>query len=177
MEENELVISAQNGNREALARLLYNNYEIVFKYMIKFTLDKTAAEDITQETMARAIEKFSKFDSAKAKFSTWLIAIAQNIYLDQVRKNKNQRKYIEGSGSHTLESIIEEPVYYDDSCIKMQEALLKLKEEVRVPIILKHYYGYSYEEIAGKMKILTGTVKSRIHNGLKALKKELGEDE
>lgn len=175
MEENELVISAQNGNREALARLLYNNYEIVFKYMIKFALNKTIAEDITQETMVRAIEKFNKFDSARAKFSTWLIAIAQNIYLDQVRKNKNQSKYFERS--HILESIIEEPVYYDDSCIKMQEALSKLKEEVRVPIILKHYYGYSYEEIAGKMKILTGTVKSRIHNGLKTLKKELGEYE
>lgn len=171
MDETELVKKAQSGNKEAMAQLLYSNYEIVFKYLIKFTLNKTVAEDITQETMVKAIEKFNKYNAEKSKLSTWLITIAQNIYLDQIRKNKNQKKYL--VEIDTIEELAEDPVEYDDTCEKMQEALTKLKEEVRIPIILKHYYGYSYEEIAEKMKIMTGTVKSRIHNGLKVLKKEL----
>lgn len=44
-------------------------------------------------------------------------------------------------------------------------------------VILKHYYGYSYEEIARMMRIAEGTVKSRVHNGLKRLRKELQENE
>lgn len=175
MEEHELVIQAQNGNREALARLLHNNYEIVFRYLIKFTLDRITAEDITQDTMLRAIEKFDLYNSEKSKFSTWLITIAQNIYLDQLRKNKSQKKYVEEGD--IVERLIEKTDSYDDSWNRILCALSRLNEEARYPIILKHYYGYSYEEIAKKMKILTGTVKSRIHNGLKILKKELEEYE
>jgi RNA polymerase sigma-70 factor (ECF subfamily) len=166
-----LILQAQNGNKEALARLLHSNYEIVFRYLIKFTLDRITAEDIAQDTMVRAIEKFHMYNIEKSKFSTWLITVAQNIYLDTIRKNKNQKKYIEDGD--IVERLIEKADNYDDSWNRILEALSKLKEEVRLPIILKHYYGYSYDEIAKKMRILTGTVKSRIHNGLKVLKKEL----
>jgi len=57
------------------------------------------------------------------------------------------------------------------------DALSKLDNIIRFPLLLKHYYGYSYEEISKKMSIPLGTVKSRIHNGLKFLRKELGCDE
>jgi RNA polymerase sigma-70 factor, ECF subfamily len=171
MEEQELVIQVRNGNQEALARLLHNNYDIVFRYLIKFTLNRITAEDIAQETMLRAIEKFSRYDDEKSKFSTWLITIAQNIYFDQLRKNKSREKFIENGD--LVERLLQKTEDYDDSWNRILEALSELKEESRLPIILKHYYGYSYEEIAKKMRILTGTVKSRIHNGLKVLKKEL----
>ena len=171
MEEQELVLAAKNGNKEALARLLQNNYEIVFRYLIKFTLDRIIAEDITQDTMLRAIEKFHLYIPEKSKFSTWLITIAQNIYLDQLRRNKSMKKYIEEGD--ILESLVNKTEIYNDEWKRILEALSKLNDETRLPIILKHYYGYSYEEIAKKMRILTGTVKSRIHNGLKVLKKEL----
>jgi RNA polymerase sigma-70 factor (ECF subfamily) len=57
------------------------------------------------------------------------------------------------------------------------DTLAQLPQEVRVPIILKHYYGYAYEEIAEMMDLPAGTVKSRIHNGLKQIRKEMDADE
>lgn len=175
MEEQELIVRAKNGNKEALARLLQCNYEIVFKYLIKFTLDLNTAEDITQDTMLRAIEKFDKYIQEKSKFSSWLITIAQNIYLDLIRKNKTKKKYL--AEGDVLESLILKTEIYDDTWKRILEVLSKLNEDTRFPIILKHYYGYSYEEIAKKMKIMVGTVKSRIHNGLKVLKKEMETNE
>ncbi|MEY9865725.1 RNA polymerase sigma factor (sigma-70 family) [Peribacillus sp. B2I2] len=53
------------------------------------------------------------------------------------------------------------------------EALGHLKADFRVPIILKHYYGFSYEEIARIVKVPEGTVKSRVHKGIKTVRKEL----
>ena len=85
------------------------------------------------------------------------------------------KKYFEEGD--ILENLVYKTEIYDDSWKRILQALSKLNEETRFPIILKHYYGYSYEEIAKKMKILTGTVKSRIHNGLKTLKKELEANE
>jgi RNA polymerase sigma-70 factor (ECF subfamily) len=53
----------------------------------------------------------------------------------------------------------------------------QLDVEVRTPILLRHYYGYTYEEIGSMIGIKPGTVKSRVHNGIKMLRKEWEGDE
>ena len=166
-----LIEKAGKGDRESMARLLYDNYEIVFRYMLKFTLNKSTAEDLVQEAMIKAIEKFNLYDPAKAKFSTWLIAVAQNIYLDNIRKIKRQQKYIEQDLQ--LEDLCITTDERDESWRSVLDALTKLSDDIRTPIILKHYYGHSLEYISTIMKIPVGTVKSRIHNGIKAIRKEL----
>lgn len=169
--QDHLIEEALSGNRHSLAKLLYENYEIVFKYLIKFTLNKNLAEDLVQETMVRAIEKFELYDPAKAKFSTWLIAISQNIYLDGIRKGKMEKKYIDAEIQ--LEDLYDLPVEHDEDLGRVLEALSKLSDESRIPLVMKHYHGYSLEEIAKIMSIPLGTVKSRIHNAIKAVRKEL----
>jgi RNA polymerase sigma-70 factor (ECF subfamily) len=64
----------------------------------------------------------------------------------------------------------------EDSFRRILNVLARMEDIVRLPLLLKHYYGYSYEEIAKKMSIPLGTVKSRIHNGIKVLRKELEYD-
>jgi RNA polymerase sigma-70 factor (ECF subfamily) len=169
--EEHLIEEAFAGNRHSLARLLYDNYEMVFKYLIKFTLNKSLAEDLVQETMVRAIEKFELYDPVKAKFSTWLIAIAQNIYLDGMRKRKREKKYMEDDPQ--LEDLCSLQAEYNEDWHRVLEALSHLSEESRFPLVSKHYYGYSLEEIAKMMMLPLGTVKSRIHNAIQAVRKEL----
>lgn len=57
------------------------------------------------------------------------------------------------------------------------QALGQLEERIRMPVLLKYYYGFSQEEIANILDVPTGTVKSRLHTGLKQLRKELADDE
>ena len=174
--DDELVNRAKGGNHEALALLLYKNYEIVYKYLVKFTLNINMAEDLAQETMVRAIEKIELYNPEKSKFSTWLITISQNIYMDHLRKVKRESKYIEESISKDealTEILAVQDKEYDGTWDAILNALLKLSEELRYPVVLKHYYGFSLEEISSKMSIPLGTVKSRIHNGIKTLRKEL----
>ncbi len=171
--QDHLVEEALSGNRHSLARLLYDNYEMVFKYLIKFTLNKSLAEDLVQETMIKAIEKIRLFDAEKAKFSTWLIAIAQNLYLDSIRKKKREQKHIEEEMQS--EGLYDAGKEHDEDWERVLEALVRMPDESRIPLVLKHYYGYSLEEIAGVMSIPLGTVKSRIHNAIKLVRKELGD--
>lgn len=173
--EEHLIEDAKNGNRHSLAKLLYENYEVVFRYLIKFTLNKTLAEDLVQETMVRAIERFELFDPDKAKFSTWLIAIAQNIYLDGIRKRKREKAHIDEELQ--LEDLYDLQTEHDEDWDRVLVALSRLPEESRIPLVMKHYHGYSLEEIAKIMSIPLGTVKSRIHNAIKAVRRELEHDE
>ncbi len=60
---------------------------------------------------------------------------------------------------------------------QLLELLGELKDDLRIPIILKHYYGYSYDEIASMLQIAEGTVKSRVHKGIQLIRKGLMEDD
>ncbi|EFV78829.1 MULTISPECIES: RNA polymerase sigma factor SigY [Cytobacillus] len=170
MEEKDLIISAKRGDQLAFAMLFKNNYPFLVKYLIKITMNPDAAEELAQETMAKCVEKIGLFNG-KAKFSSWLISIATNLYIDQKRKSKRERNWkaeeeVSRRMKWHLESRNEE---WNDAL----SALGKLKDEIRIPIVLKHYYGYSYEEIGEMMKISSGTVKSRVHNGIMSVREEL----
>lgn len=170
MEEKELIQRAIKGNNHALAMLFQQNYPFLVKYLIKVTMNTDLAEELAQETMAKCIEKIHLYQF-KSKFSSWLIAIATNLFIDQQRKRKREKDWRLHEEQFRklkwhMESRHEE---WNDALT----ALGRLSEDVRVPIILKHYYGYSYEEIGEMMRISPGTVKSRVHNGLISLRKEL----
>jgi RNA polymerase sigma-70 factor (ECF subfamily) len=177
----ELISEAKSGSNYALGQLLQQNYSIVYKYILKASLDCQLAADITQDCMVRVIDKFAYYDPQKSALSTWMITIAKNLLIEEYRRNKRKRGCIEQLELYGENGAADTP-YQDqvnDFIMKDEvlSALNKLSEKERIPIILKHARGYSYEEIAKILKIPIGTVKSRISNGLKSFKKELERNE
>jgi RNA polymerase sigma-70 factor, ECF subfamily len=166
----ELVKKAQKGDHHAFALLFKENYPFLLKYLMKVTMNPDTAEELAQETMAKCVQKIQLYNG-KSKFSSWLITIATNTYTDQCRKKKHEKRWQE-------QEVIDRKMkwHFETRNEEWNDALTalgKLTEEVRIPIILKHYYGYSYEEIAELMKISAGTIKSRVHNGLITVRREL----
>jgi RNA polymerase sigma-70 factor (ECF subfamily) len=170
MDESTTVEEAQKGSRESLNRLVADNYGIVKGYMLKITGDISLAQDITQEAMLKAVINIRKFDP-RAKFSTWLITIATNIYRDYLRKNKRLEFTDED-----IDAAVEGPEEAALNSIQAREAMdiLKgLQYEKRAVFILKHYYGYKYEEIADMLKCPVGTVRSRLHYCVEYIRSEM----
>ena len=58
----------------------------------------------------------------------------------------------------------------------IKRALLELPAEKRIPLILKYYHDYSYQEIAAVLKIPVGTVRSRLHSAVRQLREQLVEE-
>lgn len=170
----DLVRAAQRGDSVALARLLQMHYLAVKKYLVTVTFDRTLAEDLTQETMIRAIQRIGQF-GGRAKFATWLIAIATNLYMDWLRRQKRERRLEEEQADvlRTAADSLDPGADWRD----LLERLAQLPRDVSLPVVLKHYYGYTYEEIAEWMAIPVGTVKSRIHNGVRWLRKGVDDGE
>jgi len=94
MDDPNLIRQAQRGDQVALARLLQQHYLPVKKYLVTITFDRNLAEDLTQETMIRAIERIGQFQG-RAAFSTWLCSIATRQYLDWLRRQKRERRLTE----------------------------------------------------------------------------------
>jgi RNA polymerase sigma-70 factor (ECF subfamily) len=122
--------------------------------------------------MMKAILNLKKYIH-KTKFSTWLIKIATNVFRDYLRKNKNLCEI-----NDEIESISTGP---EDIAVENSELhvifeiLNNISYEKRAVFILKHYYGYKYEEIAEIIDCPIGTVRSRLHNCINCIIKELEE--
>ena len=174
MDEKELINSAKKGDHRSFAMLFRNHYPLLVKYLMKITMNPDVAEEIAQATMAKCVEKIHLFNG-KSKFSSWLISIATNMYIDHHRKKKREREWHEGeAASRKLQWQMESK---NEEWTDALAALSRLTDEMRIPLILKHYYGYSYDEIGEILNIAAGTAKSRVHHGLLAVRRELKVDE
>ncbi|WP_409253280.1 RNA polymerase sigma factor SigY [Bacillus sp. SCS-153A] len=174
MDEKELIKKAQKGDHKAFAVLFKENYPFLVKYLVKVTMNRDLAEELAQDTMAKCVEKIHLYNG-KSKFSSWLMTIATNRFVDLQRKRKRERDWQQEEINYR--KMKWEMQSKQEEWTALLEALSTLSEEARLPIVLKHYYGFSYEEIANMVKLPEGTVKSRIHNGIKSLRKELKVDE
>ncbi len=164
LEEFQLVEKAKQGNKSALNILLTDNYGILKGYIIKMTGNPELSQDIIQETMLKAVGNINRYNP-EAKFSTWLIKIATNVYIDYLRKSKTTElidDLLEDKDGNP-EAITLNNIEYKE----VMNILMSLPYEKRAAFILKHYYGYKYEEIAQILNCPIGTVRSRLHNTIK----------
>ncbi|NLC52718.1 MAG: sigma-70 family RNA polymerase sigma factor [Firmicutes bacterium] len=163
---------AGNLDDQTLAALLQANYHYVLGYFIKLTQDPNLARDLTQETMVKAIKNCSQYRH-EASFASWLISIGVNLYRDNwCRQKRLEKRYqtLFESNNQSTETV---PV----NTIILKQALLKLPLKKRTPLVLKYYYNFSYQEIAAILKIPVGTVRSRLHAAVRALRDSLANRE
>ncbi|MNR18005.1 RNA polymerase sigma factor SigY [compost metagenome] len=170
----ELIKRAQQGDASALAELLREHYTFLFKYLIKATMDPSLAEELAQDTMVRCMEKIGTYNGSSS-FSSWLITIATRLYIDRKRRWKREAQWFrQEQGAAAIRWRFESR---NMEWSEVLDALSRLPLPQRVAVLLKHYYGYSYEEIGVIVETAAGTVKSRVSAGLHQLRKELKEDE
>jgi RNA polymerase sigma-70 factor, ECF subfamily len=171
VDEKSLVLKAQEGNKHAMNKLLQDNYKALYGFTLKMTANQHLTEDIIQEVCLKAVINIKKF-KCNSKFQSWLISIAINYYRDLVRKNKR----IEYASEEELINLKDDNIENILDKLQVQEVLLelsKLSYEKRISFILKHYYGYTYDEIARILGCSEGTTKSRIFYTISNLKKKL----
>ncbi|CAG9621373.1 RNA polymerase sigma factor SigY [Sutcliffiella rhizosphaerae] len=166
-----LIEKAKNGDDDAFTTLFQNNYSFLYKYLLKLTLDEETSNDLAQETMVKCYQHLSSFKE-KGKFSTWMISIGSRLYIDQIRKKEREKKKMTRL-MHTLSRQLSfraksNGMEWSDTFSDFNQ----LDAQTRTPILLRHYYGYSYEEIGDILGVKAGTVKSRVHNGIKQFRKE-----
>ncbi|MBE3574275.1 MAG: sigma-70 family RNA polymerase sigma factor [Firmicutes bacterium] len=185
-EEHGLVGAARRGCRQAMAELLARAYPVVFGYLLRLSQDRGLAEDLTQEALLRAVVHIRRF-RPEARFSTWVLAIATNLYRDHCRKAWREQPVSGapdgsdagvGSAGASLPADssaadVEGAALRHIQCGEVLQALATLAPEKRAVFILKHYYGLRYQEIAGLLHCPDGTVKSRLHQAVQEIRRFL----
>jgi RNA polymerase sigma-70 factor, ECF subfamily len=143
----------------------------VWRYVVHLTGDPAGADDIVQETLLRAWRSPRILAQEPASTRSWMLTVARNLVIDEVRSARRRHEI----------GVAETPERGEDrtdalfESLLIEEALATLNDEHRAVIVHAYYGGYSIAEVARRLGIPEGTVKSRLHYGLRALRLALQE--
>ena len=170
------------GNQNAFGEIVELYKDQVFQICFRLLGNRHEAEDLAQEAFVRAFVNIQSFN-LKMKFSTWLYRIATNLCIDRLRKKKPDYHLdaeVAGTEGLNLYSQIaadsmmpEEELESLELQESIQAVISKLPEKYRSVIVLKYIEELSLKEISEILDLPVGTVKTRIHRGREALRKQL----
>lgn len=143
----------------------------LFGFAARVLGDRGLAEEAVQETFLRAWRAADRFDPGIASLRTWLFSIIRNVVSDLWRAREARPLSLDGRPEAAGEDELERAVV----AWQVEEALRRIGEDHRDVIIETYYQGRSCGEVAAKLRIPEGTVRSRLYYGLRALKLALEE--
>ena len=183
--EQELVSAAKAGDQQAFEQLVLDNQNRIYSLAVRLAGDREEAFDLAQEAFVKAWQGLPSFQG-ESSFATWIYRLATNVCIDYLRKQKRRRQ-VESEVSLDDEEVSwTEPADWSQDPHRQLErseqgralarGLEALPEQQRQILVLRELSGLSYQEIAGKLDLDLGTVKSRIARARMALRKILAED-
>lgn len=152
-----------------IEKIYKENFETVNKYLFCLTKNWDLAEELTEETFYRAVEKIGKF-KGESKISTWLCQIAKNLYYDVLRKNKKIVNTEYNLLELEVEESTEEKVILNDEKITLYKNLQKLDEKTREVIYLKITGELSFKEIGEILNKTENWARVTFYRGKQKLK-------
>ena len=158
----------------SLERIWEMNREHLRRLLIGMARDIDIADDLLQETYLRAWSGISGYRGANAR--AWLAAIAKNVFLAHARRryvNAETPLDIDAHSDHHAPTGSREHLAF----VAVRQAISNLAPSLRTALIMKHYGGFTYQEIAGHMRCPVGTAKWRVSVAIGKLRAALGPTE
>jgi RNA polymerase sigma-70 factor, ECF subfamily len=160
----------------AVIRVLYEEHAAaLWRYAVRLTGDTARAEDVVQETLLRAWRHPEVTDDGERSARAWLFTVARNLIIDERRSARFRSE----SGTADMEQAADRagPDEVEAALDRMLlgEAMGQLSEDHRAVIRRAYYQGWTTAQIAADLQIAEGTVKSRLHYGVRALRLKLQE--
>jgi RNA polymerase sigma factor (sigma-70 family) len=157
--DQELIRSAQSGDRDALITLLREIETHVYRTAYYILGNEQDALDAAQEALIRVYTKINSYEE-KALFKTWVQRIVTNICIDKFRRAKSTVSIEEHNMVFSTDHNVEEEILSTYVAKDIREAIDKLPEHHRTVVVLRYLQDFSYNEIADSLDLPLNTVKS-----------------
>ncbi len=187
-EDEDLIARMAARDPTALA-VLYDQYDrLVFSFVFHILNDAASAEEVTQDVFLRAWDAAGKFQVGRGRVSSWLLAIAHNRAIDELRSRRARGAKVttsydlatpgdlEQAFRSSLNGASQEATDPQEAAlggmrrVRVMEALKLLPPEQSKVIALAYYGGFTHREIADRLQEPLGTVKTRLRLGLQKLR-------
>lgn len=171
--DQELIKQCLAGNQESFAVIVARYKRLIYSVVYNMIRDREETNDISQEVFVRIYKALDRYNP-EYKFSTWAAKIATNLCMDVLRKKKPALVPIEeiedvSNGFDTPETQYMESERNE----RVRKAVAELPDKYRIPIILFHQGGLSYEEITETINEPMSIVKNRLYRARLMLREKL----
>jgi RNA polymerase sigma-70 factor (ECF subfamily) len=169
-------VRLRGGDVEALARLVERYQHRLYRYLLRLVSQPSAAEDLFQQTWLRVLERIQFYDPRRS-FEGWLFAVAHNLAIDHLRRRKPEsldeplpsgETPLDLARSHSPGAL--DVVLSKEKARCVAAAVSGLPVAFREVLTLRFEEEMKLEEIATVLALPMGTVKTRLHRALKALR-------
>jgi RNA polymerase sigma-70 factor (ECF subfamily) len=181
--DERLVELALDGDEEAFGLLVRRYQRRLTAFLSQLVGDLELARELSQEAFVRAWSALSRFDP-RYRFSTWLFRIAHNLGIDQLRRRrlKTVSLYRTDAEGDEVEVIVpdakKDPLGHLENhalASELRQVIDELRPEYRELVLLRHFAGLSYQEIADFKEMPLGTVKNKLFRAHSVLRNALAE--
>ncbi|GIW73731.1 MAG: RNA polymerase sigma factor [Phycisphaerales bacterium] len=177
-DEPQLIQRARAGDAAAAGEIVQRYQQRIYALCLRVLGDPDAAEEITQETLIKALTGLERFDGRSA-LGTWLHRIAVNACSSRLRSDR-VRKARRVSWSQAEELAAPSSVQQDDTGVDAAQrrrlvsaGLDRISPEHRIVLVLRDVQGLEYEQIAEVLGVPVGTIKSRLFRARAALRRAI----
>ena len=173
-----LIRRCLRGDQLAWDAIVRQYWRKVFNVAYKFVGKHDEAEDLTQDIFLKIFKSLDTFDR-RANFQTWLISISRNLCIDHYRSVRKERESIDRAvDANDLTPTSPEPgpiaaLEHRDRVALLRQAMSALPDTLRTAVLMRDIQELSYQEIADRLRLPEGTVKSRINRGRTELARQI----
>lgn len=173
----QLIARTAQGDQTALATFYDRTSPQVFGFICKILNNREAAEEVTLDVYTQVWRQAHTYDQARGAPGAWLMTLARTRAIDRFRARAVEQGRIESLDAVELfassDDTPEQEVEGQQRRRYVQQALTVLTVEQREAVALAYFYGLSQSEIAERLQVPLGTVKTRMRSGLIKLREAL----
>lgn len=175
LSDEALVALVARGDESALAELYDRVGRVAYGLAFRVLRDDRLAEDAVQEAFLAVWRTAAAFRAERAKTSTWILTLVHRRAVDVVRREERRRTdpLDDATRDAATSSSAEDAAWLGFERERVQQALRQLPDAQREAIELAYYGGYSQSELAERLGLPLGTIKSRMFAGLARLRELL----
>ena len=177
--DEQLMLRVQQGHQAALSELYERYVNRVYGMALQKLADSAEAEDVTHDVFVNLWQRSSTFQPARGRLGSWPLTVAHNQIVDTLRRRRRAGEAQEAMARDPV--AVSEVAREDTAAIveqneeaqQVRRALETLPDDQQQVINLSYYQGYSQSEIAQRIQVPLGTVKSRMRLAMDKLRSEL----
>ncbi len=148
----------------------------IYAFCVGLTKDRTAAQEIAQDTFLRAYQALKKYNTERIRdlsLRGWLYQIALNLTKNSRRRKRFDSTDLDEARDLASDAAVAEAVAQAEIASLVRAAVSRLPANLRAAVILRHLEDLPYNEIARITGEPEGTIKSNVHRGIALLRKEI----
>jgi RNA polymerase sigma-70 factor (ECF subfamily) len=173
----DLLSRVATGDQAAFADLYDELSGRVLGLVTRLLRDRAQSEEVTQEVFLEVWQQAARFDQSRGSAASWVLTMAHRRAVDRVRASQSSRDRDTKIGIRDFETdfdSVSESVEIRLEHERVSRALSRLTEFQRQAVQLAYYGGFSHSEMAEKLGVPIGTVKTRLRDGMIRLRDEMG---